>query len=136
MTLSTTDRTLYPSGSPFEAAVGFSRAVRVGPFVFVSGTTASGPDGPVGGGDPERQTAEVLARIAAALKEAGSDVSQVVRTRVYLTDIAHFEAVARAHAAVFGDIRPASAFVEVSALAHPALLVEVEADAIVPQSGA
>ncbi|MFD9864841.1 RidA family protein [Streptomyces alboflavus] len=136
MTLSTTDRTLYPSGSPFEAAVGFSRAVRVGPFVFVSGTTASGPDGPVGGGDPERQAAEVLARIAAALKEAGSDVSQVVRTRVYLTDIAHFEAVARAHAAVFGDIRPASAFVEVSALAHPALLVEVEADAIVPQSGA
>lgn len=124
-------RQLFPSGSPFETLVGFSRAVRVGDFVFVSGTTASGPDGPVGGTDAGKQAAEVLDRVAGALKDAGSHVADVVRTRVYLTDIKQFEEVAKAHADVFGDIRPATAFVEVSALANPALLVEIEADAIV-----
>ncbi|MFH8492404.1 RidA family protein [Streptomyces longisporoflavus] len=123
-------RRLFPSGSPFEALVGFSRAVRVGDLVFVSGTTASGPDGPIGGADAGKQAAEVLDRISSALKDAGSDVADVVRTRVYLTDIKQFDEVAKAHADVFGDIRPASAFVEVSALANPALLVEIEADAI------
>ncbi|GAA2686367.1 RidA family protein [Streptomyces lunalinharesii] len=135
MSNSTNERQLFSSGSPFEAVVGYSRAVRVGPFVSVSGTTASGPEGPIGGDDAGRQAAEVLHRIAAALKEAGSDVGDVVRTRVHLTDIADFDAVARAHAAVFGQARPATTFVGNAALAHPALLVEIEADAIVPEDG-
>ncbi|WP_407548616.1 RidA family protein [Streptomyces sp. Pv4-95] len=135
MTSTTNERQLFSSGSPFESLVGFSRAVRVGPFVSVSGTTASGPDGPVGGDDAGKQAAEVLNRIAAALKEAGGDVGDVVRTRVYLTDIADFDTVARAHAAVFGEARPAATFVGISALANPALLVEIEADAILPEGG-
>lgn len=124
------ERKLFSSGSPFESVVGFSRAVRVGPFVHVSGTTASGPDGPVGADDAGEQAAEVLARIAAALDDAGSGLADVVRTRVYLTDIQDFESVARAHAEVFSGIRPSTTFVEVSALANPALLVEIEAEAI------
>lgn len=125
-------RKLYSSGSPFEAKVGYSRAVRVGPFVYVSGTTASGPDGPVGGDDAGKQAAETLDRIASALRDAGASMADVVRTRVYLTDMAAFEDVARAHAGAFADIRPTTTFVEVSALANPALLVEIEADAVVP----
>lgn len=127
------ERKLFSSGSPFETVVGFSRAVRVGPFIHVSGTTASGPDGPVGGGDAGRQAAEVLKRVGAALDDAGSGVADVIRTRVYLTDIQDFEAVARAHAEVFSNIRPSTTFVEVSALANPALLVEIEAEAIQPE---
>jgi enamine deaminase RidA (YjgF/YER057c/UK114 family) len=127
-------RTLFSSGSAFEPKVGFSRAVSVGPFVFVSGTTASGPDGPVGGGDAGKQAAEVLNRISGALAQAGAAFTDVVRTRVYLTNIADFDAVAAAHAAVFADIRPATTFVEISALANPALLVEIEADAIAPDA--
>jgi enamine deaminase RidA (YjgF/YER057c/UK114 family) len=125
------ERTLFSSGSPFESVVGYSRTVRVGPFVSVSGTTASGPDGPVGGDDPHAQAVEILSRIADALRTAGADINDVVRTRVYLTDMAHFDAVAKAHAAVFGEIRPATTFLGVSALASSALLVEIESDAIV-----
>lgn len=130
MATTTARRQLFSSGSPFEARVGYSRAVRVGPFVSVSGTTAAGPDGPVGGDDAGRQAAEVLGRIAAALRQAGADVDDVVRTRVYLTDIADFDAVARAHAEVFGTARPATTFVAVSDLVDPALRVEIEADAV------
>jgi enamine deaminase RidA (YjgF/YER057c/UK114 family) len=131
----TTQRTLFSSGSPFEPKVGFSRAVSVGPFVFVSGTTASGPEGPVGGGDAGKQATEVLNRISAALQQAGAALADVVRTRVYLTNIADFDAVAAAHADFFAEIRPATTFVEVSALVSPALLVEIEADAIIPDAG-
>ncbi|MGO9079730.1 MAG: RidA family protein [Streptosporangiaceae bacterium] len=124
-------RQMFSSGSPYETAVGYSRAVRVGPFVCISGTTASGADGPVGGDDPGRQAAEVLRRISAALRQAGADIGDVVRSRVYLTDIASFAEVGKVHAEVFGHIRPATTVVEVAALVHPALLVEIEADAIV-----
>jgi len=128
------DRLLVSSGAPWEAVAGYSRAVRVGPHVFVAGTTASGVDGPVGGTDIGAQTAEVLRRIAAALAEAGAGVENVVRTRMFVTDIARWPEVAAAHGAVFGDIRPASTMVEVSALIEPGLLVEIEADALLPDS--
>lgn len=127
-------RTTYSSGSSFETLVGYSRAVRVGNSVYVSGTSASGPDGPVGGADAGKQAAAVLERIVAALKEAGASAGDVVRTRVYLTDIGVFDAVAKAHSAVFSEIRPATTFVEISALADPALLVEIEADAVIPSA--
>ncbi|GHF54787.1 enamine deaminase RidA (YjgF/YER057c/UK114 family) [Amycolatopsis bartoniae] len=117
-------RQLVFSGSPFESAVGYARAVRVGPLVYVSGTTAAGKDA-------GEQAAEVLRRIGSALAEAGAAPEDVVRTRVYLTDMAHFSDVGRAHAEVFGDVRPATAVVEVAALAAPELLVEIEADAVI-----
>ncbi|SFT98283.1 Enamine deaminase RidA, house cleaning of reactive enamine intermediates, YjgF/YER057c/UK114 family [Actinopolyspora lacussalsi subsp. righensis] len=127
----TVERKQFPSGSKFESVVGFSRAVRVGEWLLVSGTTASGPEGPVGGDDAGKQAAEVLSRITAAVNEAGGDTSDIVRTRVYLTSMSDFDSVAREHSAVFGDIRPATTFVGVSELANPALLVEIEADALV-----
>jgi enamine deaminase RidA (YjgF/YER057c/UK114 family) len=123
-----TSRLLVSSGSEFEAAVGYSRAVRVGPLVAVSGTTAPGSD--VGS-----QAREVLRRIGVALNEAGASLSDVVRTRVYITDIGRWREVAAVHAEVFGDIRPAATMVEVAALIEPGLLVEIEADAYVPSSG-
>lgn len=131
----TLDRRLVSSGSGYEPRLGYSRAVRVGPFVFVSGTTAASPDGPVGGDDAAAQAEEVLRRIRSALERAGADLDDVVRTRIYLTDIDDFENVGRVHGATFGDIRPATSIVEVCALAHPALLVEIEADAVI-QNGA
>lgn len=126
------ERLLVSSGAPWEAVAGYSRAVRVGRHVYVAGTTASGVDGPVGGADIGAQTAEVLRRIAAALAEAGAGVEHVVRTRMFVTDLARWSEVAAAHGAVFGDIRPASTMVEVSALIEPGLLVEIEADALLP----
>jgi enamine deaminase RidA (YjgF/YER057c/UK114 family) len=126
-----TERQRYSSGSPFERTVGYSRAVRVGGLVLVSGTTAAGPDGPVGGADAGKQAAEPLGRVADALRQAGARVADVVRTRVYLTDLADFDAVAREHARVFGDARPATTFVGTSGLVRPDLLVEIDADAIV-----
>jgi enamine deaminase RidA (YjgF/YER057c/UK114 family) len=117
-----TSRILVSSGSEFESTVGYSRAVRVGPFVAVSGTTAPGSD--IG-----TQTREALRRIDAALREAGATLSDVVRTRIYVTDIARWRDVAAVHAEVFGDIRPAATMVEVAALIDPELLVEIEADA-------
>jgi enamine deaminase RidA (YjgF/YER057c/UK114 family) len=120
-------RTVYSSGSPYEATVGYSRAVRAGNLVCVSGTTAPGADA-------GEQATVALERIVAALENAGARAADVVRTRVYLTDMGAFDAVAKAHSAVFAEIRPATTFVEISALADPALLVEIEADAVIPPS--
>ena len=124
-------RRSVPAGTVWGPHVGMSRAVRSGPWIAVSGTTAATPDGHVvGGTDPGAQAREVLRRIAAALEQLGAGLADVVRTRIYVTDIARWEEVA-AHAEVFGDLRPACTMVEVSALIDPALLVEIEADAVV-----
>lgn len=120
------------TGGKWEPVVGYSRAVKVGPFVFVSGCTASTPDGLVGKGDLYAQTVQCLKTIASALEKAGAKPEHVVRTRIYLTNIAEWEKAGRAHGEVFGEIRPATALVEVSKLIDPDMLVEIEADAIVP----
>ncbi|MEV0682244.1 RidA family protein [Nocardia sp. NPDC050378] len=128
----TTTRLNISSASDFEDVVGYSRAVRVGDHVLVSGTTAALPGGgAVGGDDIGAQTREILARIATALDQAGASVRDVVRTRMFVTDISRWPEVAAAHAEVFGDIRPAASMYEVTALIAPGLLVEIEADAIV-----
>lgn len=127
-----TERRLVSSGARWEPLVGYSRAVRVGLWVSVAGTTAAAEGGgAVGGDDVGAQAREALRRIAAALQEAGAGLEHVVRTRVYVTDIGRWEEVGRAHGEVFGAIRPATTMVEVSALIDPALLVEIEADAVV-----
>jgi len=123
-------RTKFGTGTPWEPVVGYSRAVRVGPMVFVSGTTATGPDGQlVGRGDAGLQTRQALTNIRLALERAGARLEDVVRTRIYVRDISQWQAVGREHGAVFGAIRPATAMVEVSALVDPDMLVEIEADA-------
>jgi enamine deaminase RidA (YjgF/YER057c/UK114 family) len=125
------DRVKYSSGTKWEPIVGYSRAIRVGKIVHVSGTTATDSEGKlVGVGDPGKQTLQALNNIRGALESVGSKLEDVVRTRIYVTDISRWEEVGKAHGAVFKDIRPTTSMVEVKKLISPEILVEIEAEAI------
>lgn len=125
-------RQMFESGTPWETVFGYSRAVRVGPFIYVSGTTATDSEGNIVGiGDAYVQTVQILKNIKSALERAGARLEDVVRTRAYATNIDDYEKIATAHSEIFKGIKPASAIVEVSRLVSPAMLVEIEADAVV-----
>lgn len=128
------ERERIATNTPWEAQVGYSRALRVGPYVHVSGTTATDSEGRVvGRGDPYRQARQAIRNIADALHRAGSGLRDVVRTRIFVTDIETWEEVGRAHGEAFGEVRPAATLVEVRRLVDPEMLVEMEADAVVDE---
>jgi enamine deaminase RidA (YjgF/YER057c/UK114 family) len=127
----------HGSGAPWEAAVGYSRVVRAGDLVLVAGTTATMPDGAIAGlGDAYLQTRQAIENFSRALAQVGATPADVVRTRIYVTDITAWEEVGRAHAEAFGDVRPVTAMLEVSGLLDPRMLVEIEAEAWMGEGGA